>query len=182
MPFTFEKMQNESVLITPRVFRDSRGYFLETYKQSDFSGFGIYPSFVQDNHSFSTKNVLRGIHFQKTPKPQGKLVRCVRGAILDVAVDLRRDSPTFKKWVSVELTEDNKKMLYIPEGFGHAFLTLSEVAEINYKCTTEYCSSLDAGIRWDDPDIGIDWGLLDNPLLSDKDKLLPLLKDSYFNF
>lgn len=178
MPFTFEKMHNDSVLITPRVFRDSRGFFLETYKMSDFEKGGIASPFVQDNHSLSTRNVLRGIHFQKNPNPQGKLVRCLRGAILDVAVDLRKDSPTFKKWVSVELTEDNKKMLWIPEGFGHGFLTLSEIAEINYKCTVEYDSSLDAGIIWNDPEIGIDWGITVPPSLSEKDIALPYLKDA----
>lgn len=175
MPFTFEKLENEAVLVTPRVFNDDRGFFLETYKLSDFEKNGIEEKFVQDNHSLSIKNTLRGIHFQKNPSPQGKLVRCIKGKILDIAVDLRKGSPTFLKWVSVELSEENKKMLWIPEGFGHGFLTLSDIAEINYKCTREYDSSLDSGIAWDDPTINIDWKLTESPILSEKDKKLPNL-------
>lgn len=177
MPFTFDKLELDGViLVTPRVFDDSRGFFLETFKASDFYAGGIKETFTQDNHSLSTKNVLRGIHFQNHPKPQGKLVRCVRGAIYDVAVDLRPNSLTFKQWVGVELTEDNKQMLYIPPGFGHGFATLSEEAEINYKCTNEYDFDLDGGIIWNDEELAIDWKIK-NPLISEKDEKLQNLKE-----
>jgi dTDP-4-dehydrorhamnose 3,5-epimerase len=175
MPFEF-KETNEVVLITPKSFKDSRGFFVETYKLSDFFRNGIQEVFVQDNHSFSTERVIRGIHFQRDPKSQGKLVRCIRGRILDVAVDLRPESPNFKKWVSFELSEENKKMLWIPEGFGHGFSVLSKEAEICYKCTNEYDSSLDGGIKYDDPDLNIDWKI-ENPVVSEKDNNLPYLKD-----
>ncbi len=179
MPFTFEKLDLEGViLVTPKIFKDSRGFFLETYKASDFYIGGIQESFIQDNRSFSSKNVLRGIHFQRHPRPQGKLVSCLNGSIFDVAVDLREDSPTFKQWVGVELSEDNKQMLYIPPGFGHGFATLSEFAEISYKCTNEYNYSLDGGIIWNDPDLNVDWKI-ENPLLSDKDLKLPSLKEFF---
>jgi len=175
MPFTFEKLELDGVtLVTPRIFDDSRGFFLETFKASDFYAAGIQENFTQDNHSLSTKNVLRGIHFQSHPYPQGKLVRCIRGAIFDVAVDLRPNSVTFKQWVGVELNEDNKQMLYIPPGFGHGFSTLSEIAEINYKCTNEYNFDLDGGVIWNDEELGIDWKL-ENPLISEKDEKLPTL-------
>ena len=132
MPFTFEKLSiPEVILITPKVFEDDRGFFKETFKLSDFLIEGIRHCFVQDNHSFSKKNTLRGIHFQKDPKPQAKLVGCSVGKILDVAIDLRIDSPTFKKWVAVELSSLNHKMLFVPERFGHAFLTLSDFAEVS---------------------------------------------------
>lgn len=179
MPFTFEKLDLEGViLVTPKIFKDSRGFFLETYKSSDFYIGGIQESFTQDNRSFSSKNVLRGIHFQKHPRPQGKLVSCLKGSIFDVAVDLREDSSTFKQWVGVELSEDNKQMLYIPPGFGHGFATLSEFAEISYKCTNEYKYSLDGGIIWNDSDLSIDWKI-ENPLLSEKDLKLPSLKEFF---
>jgi len=177
MPFIFEKLDLEGVIfITPKIFEDNRGFFLETFKASDFYAAGITENFVQDNHSLSTKGVLRGIHFQNHPKPQGKLVRCIRGAIFDVAVDLRTNSPTFGNWVGVELTEDNRQMLYIPPGFGHGFSTLSETAEINYKCTHEYDFNSDGGIIWNDPEIAVDWKI-DNPLISEKDVKLPTLKE-----
>ena len=181
MPFQFDRVSIEGViLITPKVFKDDRGHFFETYKFSEFDyNVGLCREFVQDNQSYSTKNVLRGIHFQKNPRPQGKLVRCVRGSIRDVAVDLRPNSPTFKKWISFELNEFNKKMLYIPEGFGHGFLTLTEEAEICYKCTAEYDKNLDGGIIWNDPDIGVEWGTTTTttPILSDKDTKLPTLNE-----
>ena len=178
MPFEFKELELAGVvLVTPKVFNDSRGHFLETYKESEFEfKSSIKGPFLQDNQSFSTQNVLRGIHFQKNPKPQGKIVRCLVGSILDVAVDLRPESPTFKQYVKVELTADNKQMLFIPIGFGHAFLTLSKEAVISYKCTNEYDPKLDGGIIWNDPEIGIDWGI-ENPLISDKDAKLPKLKD-----
>ena len=160
MPFEFKKLEIEGVvLVKPIVFSDDRGFFMETYKYSDFAKNGIKENFVQDNHSKSVKNVLRGIHFQLNPKAQGKLVRCTKGKIFDVAVDLRKNSPTFKKWVGVELSEENKYMLYIPAGFGHAFLTLSNEAEVLYKATEEYSKEHDSGIRWNDPEINITWGI-----------------------
>lgn len=178
MPFDFKDLEVPGVvLVTPKIFHDSRGFFLETYKESDFTLQGqIMGPFLQDNFSFSTERVLRGIHFQKEPKPQGKLVRCSRGSILDVAVDLRVNSPTFKKYVKVRLDDVARQMLWIPAGFGHGFLTLSQEAELSYKCTNEFDYDLDGGIRWDDPDLNIDWGA-SNPVVSEKDAKLPSLKD-----
>jgi len=175
MPFTFDRLDLEGVmLVTPKIMEDDRGFFLETYKASDFYAAGISEIFTQDNHSLSTKNVLRGIHFQNHPHPQGKLVRCIRGSIYDVAVDLRATSTTFGKWVAVELTAENKQMLYIPPGFGHGFSTLSDEAEICYKCTAEYNHNLDAGVIWNDEELAIDWKI-ENPLISEKDEKLPTL-------
>lgn len=175
MPFTFEKSEiSDVVLIKNKSFNDSRGFFMETYKLSDFLLNGIDAVFTQDNQSYSTENVIRGIHFQKDPRPQGKLVRCIKGKILDVAVDLRPESQTYKKWVSFELSEENKYMLWIPSGFGHGFSVLSKEAEICYKCTNEYDSSLDSGIRFDDPELNIDWKVT-NPVVSEKDSKLPYL-------
>jgi dTDP-4-dehydrorhamnose 3,5-epimerase len=175
MPFTFEKTKLDGVvLVTPKVLQDDRGFFMETYKLSDFVVNGVEQVFVQDNQSRSSKNVLRGIHFQNPPKPQGKLVRCLRGSIWDVAVDIDPNSKTYKQWVGFELSEENKKMLYIPEGFGHGFSVLSDDAEIAYKCTNEYDPDLDAGIRWDDEELNIDWRIKE-PVLSEKDVKLPSL-------
>jgi len=174
MSFNFETLSNGAILITPKVNGDQRGFFLETYKKSIFEKYNI-GLFVQDNHSLSIKGVLRGIHFQN-PKPQGKLIRCINGSIWDVAVDLRKDSPTFKKWIGVTLNSENNQMLWVPEGYGHAFLTLSDVAEINYKCTNEYDSTLDASILWNDKDINISWGI-NNPILSSKDEKAKTLKE-----
>jgi dTDP-4-dehydrorhamnose 3,5-epimerase len=158
MPFKFTPTQlPEVILIEPRVFDDGRGYFLEFYKQSDFKKNDISESFVQDNHSESSKGVLRGLHYQINPKAQGKLIRCIRGEIFDVAIDIRKSSPNFGKWMGDILSADNKKMFYIPVGFAHGFLTLSDVAEITYKTTAEYHPDYEKGIRWDDPDINIDW-------------------------
>ena len=177
MPFEFEKTKLEgALLIKPRVFRDDRGFFIETYKHSDFAANGIPETFVQDNHSRSAKGVLRGLHYQKGEAAQGKLVRCVSGSILDVGVDIRKGSPTFGKWISAELSADNAHMLYLPAGFAHGFLVLSAAAELMYKCTTEYSPAADAGLRWNDPDINVDWGIKD-PVLSAKDKVQPFLKD-----
>jgi len=162
-------------LIEPKVFGDSRGWFMETY--SKIKTPEINCDFVQDNHSFSAhKGTLRGIHFQKAPMAQAKLVRCSRGALFDIAVDLRPDSDTFGKWFGVELSADNKKQLFIPHGFGHGFVTLTDDVEIIYKADNYYSPEHDAGILWSDPDIGIDWGC-SQPILSDKDGTLPLLKD-----
>lgn len=186
MPFTVIDSPIDGLLvIKPQIFRDDRGFFMETYKKSDFEKFGIDTDFVQDNHSKSVKGVLRGLHFQKEPFAQGKLVRCIKGKIFDVAVDIRRGSPTFKKWVGYELSEENKLMLWIPKGFAHGFLTLSEEAEVIYKVSgAEYNPKSDAGIIWNDPDINIKWPLeeIEEVLLSDKDKNLPTLKNADINF
>lgn len=157
-------------LIEPRVFGDDRGFFLETWNAETFTANGLPMTFVQDNHSRSARGVLRGIHYQ-LKSPQGKLVRVVSGAVWDVAVDLRRSSPTFLQWVGYELSATNKRMLWIPEGFGHGFVTLSDNTDFLYKCTAPYAPAWDRGIRWDDPAIGIDWPIAGfDPLLSEKDR------------
>jgi len=178
MPFEFEKLELDGlVLVKPQIFPDERGFFIETYKKRDFAAAGIPEEFVQDNHSRSTKGVLRGLHYQRGAAAQGKLVRCISGAILDVGVDIRRGSPTFGKWEAAELSSVNGHLLYLPPGFAHGFLVLSETAEIIYKCTTEYSPKDEGGIRWNDPDIGVDWTLAD-PYLSARDLALPFLKDA----
>ena len=167
-------------VIEPTVFEDARGYFMETYNYNDFKAEGLDMVFVQDNQSKSSKGVLRGLHFQKQ-FPQGKLVRVVKGAVFDVAVDLRAGSKTYGKWFGVELTEENKKQFYIPEGFAHGFLVLSDVAEFCYKCTDFYHPGDEGGMLWSDPEIGIAWPLEEGqvPLLSDKDKKWLGLKDTF---
>ena len=181
MPFEFIRLDiPDVVLIKPRVFQDERGFFLESFKYSDFAKEGVGPNFLQDNHSRSKRGVLRGLHYQLNPKAQGKLVRCVRGRIWDVAVDIRRGSPHFGRWVAAELSEENKYMLYIPEGFAHGFVALED-SDVLYKCTSEYDPALDRGIIWNDPDIGIPWPVKD-PLLSAKDSKLPRLRDAEINF
>lgn len=173
MPFTFEKTDiPDVIIINPRVFKDERGYFAETYKSSEFTNAGIPQTFVQDNQSCSSKGVIRGLHYQKNPAAQGKLVRVVYGSIFDVAVDLRKDSQTYGKWIGVELSAANKKMLYIPVGFAHGFAATSEKAEITYKMTNEYSTESEAGIIWNDPDIDINWPVND-PLISANDKHNP---------
>jgi dTDP-4-dehydrorhamnose 3,5-epimerase len=183
MPFEFIKTEiPEVILIKPKVFGDQRGFFMETYKKSDFEKAGIETNFVQDNHSKSVKGVLRGLHYQKEPRAQGKLVRCLRGKIFDVAVDIRPNSPTFGKWVGFELSEENKHMLWIPKGFAHGFLTLEENTEIFYKVSgSEYSPEHDAGIIWNDEQIGINWPLneIEKLILSEKDKNLPNLKEIF---
>lgn len=170
------KMEGVYILI-PKVFGDHRGFFMESWSRRTMEEAGLYYDFVQDNHSLSTvKGTLRGIHFQKGDKAQAKLVRCVRGAVLDVAVDLRHDSPTYKQWVGVELSEGNKKQLLIPRGFGHGFVTLTDHVEFLYKADNYYAPEADGGIRWNDPDIGVDWGISE-PILSEKDTKNPFLKD-----
>ena len=170
------------IIIEPQVFGDHRGWFMETYSMSAFSDLGIDTVFVQDNQSFSAqKGTLRGIHFQNCPMAQAKLVRVTRGAVLDVAVDLRKGSPTYLKWVSVELSAENKKILFIPRGFGHGFVTLTEDVEFSYKVDNLYSTACDRGIRFDDPYISINWGI-ENPILSEKDLAAPLLKNSDCNF
>ncbi|MBQ6516983.1 dTDP-4-dehydrorhamnose 3,5-epimerase [bacterium] len=176
MPFEFEKQKiKDVILITPKVFGDSRGFFLESYKKSDFVANGIKDEFNQDNHSKSTKGVLRGLHYQAKPCMQAKIVRCVKGRIYDVAVDIRQNSETFGQYVKVELSEENKQMLYIPEGFAHGFVVLSDEAELLYKASGEYSPQCDRGILWNDKDINIDWNIDFEPLLSDKDKVQPKL-------
>jgi dTDP-4-dehydrorhamnose 3,5-epimerase len=159
------------LIIEPKVFGDERGFFLETYQEQNYRNSGIPYSFVQDNRSKSTKGVLRGLHFQKT-KPQGKLVTVTSGEVLDVAVDLRADSETFGCHESVILTGDNKKQFFIPPGFAHGFLVLSETAEFTYKCTDYYDPADEGGLIWNDPDLAIDWGI-EKPILSEKDNALP---------
>jgi dTDP-4-dehydrorhamnose 3,5-epimerase len=176
MPFSFRSLSiPEVILVEPRAFSDDRGYFLESFKSSDFSLNHIPSYFVQDNLSFSKQNVIRGMHFQKKPKEQGKLVSVVKGRVLDVAVDLREESPTFMKWIAVELNDEKHEMLYIPEGFAHGFLSLTEEVYLVYKCTKEFDLKCDSGVRWDDPDIGIEWPV-DKPVVSEKDKRLPYFK------
>ncbi len=182
MPFRFERLEiPEVVLIEPRFFSDERGFFMETYKYSEFTAFGIIDRFVQDNHSYSKRGVLRGLHYQNPPKAQGKLVRVIAGEVFDVAVDIRKGSPTYGKWFGVKLSEENKKMLYIPPGFAHGFLVLSETAEVLYKTTEEYSPEHEAGIIWDDPEIGIDWPMK-NPILSPKDASWPSLAKAINGF
>jgi len=154
---------------------------METYKYSDFAKMGIKEHFVQDNYSKSVKGVLRGLHFQKNPNAQGKLVQCLKGKIFDAAVDIRKGSPTFGNWVSVELSEENNLMLYVPPAFAHGFVVLSEAADVIYKCTKEYSPEDDRGIIWNDPDINIRWPIND-PLLSGKDRGHPALRDADNNF
>ena len=180
MPFEFEKTKLEgAVIVKPRVFPDNRGFAMESFKKSDFVKAGLPGDFVQDNHSQSTKGVLRGLHYQRGSAAQGKLVRCSVGAILDVGVDIRKDSSTFGQWIAVELSAANARQLYLPVGFAHGFFGLTDVVEVQYKCTAEYSPKDEAGIRWDDPQLAIAWGVKD-PILSDKDKVWPLLKDAQF--
>ena len=170
-------------IIEPQVFGDPRGYFMETWSTRNFEEMGLNYNFVQDNQSFSSqKGILRGIHFQKDPCCQAKLVRVNRGAVMDVAVDLRKGSPTYKKWVAVELSAENRRMLMIPRGFGHGFKTLTEDVEFIYKVDNLYSKECDRGIRFDDPAIGVDWGEVREDLLSPKDQNAPLLADSDCNF
>jgi len=179
MPFLFENTSLSGVLlVTPRVLADGRGSFLEAYKASDFEANGIAGPFPQDNHSISGQGVLRGLHYQNPPAAQGKLVRCVVGAVWDVAVDIRSRSKTFGCWVGKELTAENRRMLYIPAGFAHGFLTLSPTAEVIYKVTAEYSPEAEAGIAWDDPALDIQWPTDKPPLLSDKDKNYPVLAEA----
>lgn len=178
MPFEFSKTSIKDVIVvTPKVFGDNRGFFLESYKKSEFTKNGITVDFIQDNHSKSTKGVLRGLHYQTNPKAQAKLVRCSKGKIFDVAVDIRKSSPTFGKWVGEILSEDNKKMLFIPAGFAHGFVVLSDEAELLYKASEEYSPQNDKGIRWNDQEININWGINFEPMVSEKDNIQPFLKD-----
>lgn len=167
------------VVIEPKLFGDKRGFFLETYRQDVMQAAGITANFVQDNHSRSTQGVLRGLHYQMT-QTQGKLVRVATGCVYDVAVDVRKGSPTFGQWYGTELTEENMRMMYVPAGFAHGFVVLSETADFIYKCTDYYHPESEKGIAWDDPDLNIDWSISDikeKIKLSEKDKKNVLLKD-----
>lgn len=164
------------LIIKPDVFKDDRGYFYESYNKERFAKVGLNIDFVQDNESKSCKGVLRGLHFQKPPFAQGKLVRVIKGSVMDVAVDLRKDSPTYGKWESVVLTEENKLQFWIPEGFAHGFVALEDNTIFNYKCTNVYNKESEGSILWNDPDININWNI-DNPILSEKDKISPLFKN-----
>lgn len=181
MPFEFERLYlPEVVHIKPKIFTDERGFFLEVFKQSEFKSFGIKAPFIQGNFSFSKRGVLRGLHYQRHPKAQGKLVICLKGEIFDVAVDIRRGRPTFGQWVSVILSEKIRNMLWIPEGFAHGFLVLSDYAEVLYLVTgSEYAPQYEGGIIWNDPYIGINWPLegIKEPILSPKDRVLPRLSE-----
>jgi dTDP-4-dehydrorhamnose 3,5-epimerase len=181
MPFEFERLQiAEVILVKTWDLKDERGFFRELSKQSEFAAHGI-PAFAQVNHSRSARGVLRGLHYQKHPQAQGKLVTAIRGAIFDVAVDIRKGSPTYARWVSAILSDENGHALYIPPGFAHGLCVLSDEADVMYQVTTEYAPQLDRGILWNDPQIGIQWRVTD-PILSPKDAALPLLKDADNNF
>ena len=170
------------VVLTPKVFGDHRGWFCETYSKLGLAAAGIDIAFVQDNQSYSAvKGTLRGLHFQLKPKAQTKLIRCTCGKIIDTVVDLRKSSLTYKQWYSIELTPENAKQLLIPKGFAHGFLTLTEDVEVQYKVDEFYSPECDRSIRFDDPEIGVNWGI-ENPILSEKDLNAPLLRDSDVNF
>ena len=178
MPFIFNKTKIKDVIwIEPKVFGDNRGFFMESYKKSEFVQNGITCEFVQDNHSKSTKGVLRGLHYQAAPKSQAKLIRCSKGKIYDVVVDLRKNSTTFGQWLKIELSEENKHMLFVPEGFAHGFTVLSDEAELIYKTNTEFSPEHDRGLLWCDKEVNIDWGIDFEPILSEKDKIQPTLKE-----
>lgn len=170
------KIEGVYILI-PKVFEDERGFFMESWDRPTMEAAGLYYDFVQDNHSLSRrKGTLRGIHFQRGKDSQAKLARCVRGAVLDVAVDLRHDSPTYKQWVSVVLSAENKKQFLVPRGFGHGFVTLTDDAEFVYKADNKYVPESDGGIRWNDSEINVEWGI-SAPILSEKDQHTPFLKE-----
>lgn len=175
--FEVKQMHMEGLLLLiPKVFSDERGFFMETFKRSELKSLGIDREFLQDNHSRSTKGVLRGLHYQIGEQAQAKLVRCIRGLIFDVAVDIRPGSATFGHWYGIILSEDNHYQLFLPEGFAHGYYTISETADVIYKTTREYAPNADRGIIWNDPDIGIYWPSF-NPILSDKDKTHVQLKN-----
>ena len=182
MPFTFKKLDiPDVILVEAQSFLDDRGFFLESFKESIFISNGISTKFVQDNFSHSVKGVLRGLHYQKSPKAQAKLVIALRGEIFDVAVDIRKNSPTYGKWVSEILSEQNHNLLYVPEGFAHGFCVLSDEADVLYKVSNEYSHEHEKGIIWNDPDLNIQWPI-DKPILAEKDLQSPLLKDADNNF
>jgi dTDP-4-dehydrorhamnose 3,5-epimerase len=179
MPFTFTKTELPGVvIIEPTVFADDRGFFMETYRKSDFETAGLYLDLVQENHSKSVQGTLRGLHLQRPPKAQGKLVRAVSGEIFDVAVDVSPSSPTYRRWVSAVLSGENRRSLFIPAGYAHGFCVVSPVAEVIYKTTDEYAPDLEWGIRWDDPSLAITWPVR-SPLLSVRDSEWPALADAF---
>lgn len=169
------------VIVEPKVIADERGFFMETYKRSEYTAHGIDQIFVQVNYSRSVKGILRGLHYQKNPKAQGKLLRVLYGEIFDVAVDIRQGAPTFGRWVALLLSSENKNMLYVPPGFAHGFCVLSDEAEISYMTTSEYAPEFESGVRWDDPALGIRWPIA-NPQLSRRDLNWPCLKNADNNF
>jgi dTDP-4-dehydrorhamnose 3,5-epimerase len=171
------------LILEPRVFADERGYFFESYNETRFSNAGLITNFVQDNESKSHRGVIRGLHYQLAPFAQTKLIRVVRGTVFDVAVDLREGSPTFGQWFGLEVSASKKNQLYIPKGFAHGFSVLSEYAIFSYKCDSLYNPTADRGIRYDDPDLAIDWKLpMDETVISEKDLIHPFLKDAELNF
>jgi len=177
MPFTFKQLNiPDIVLVQPKSFSDDRGFFFESFKESEFLSGGIDKKFVQDNFSHSIRGVIRGLHFQKTPKAQAKLVSVLKGEIFDAVVDIRKNSPTYGKWVSEILSENNHKLLYIPEGFAHGFCVLSEEADVLYKVSNEYSPEHEDGIIWNDPKLNIDWPI-SKPIVSSNDSKLPLFEN-----
>jgi len=182
MPFTFKRLDIPGViLVDAKAFSDDRGVFLETFKESAFTSNGIDTRFVQDNFSHSVKGVLRGLHYQKNPKAQAKLVTALSGKIFDVAVDIRKNSPTYGNWVGEILSENNHRLLYIPEGFAHGFCVISETADVLYKVSQEYSPDDEKGILWNDPKINIAWPI-DKPIIHEKDSQLPILENADNNF
>jgi dTDP-4-dehydrorhamnose 3,5-epimerase len=182
MPFAFEKTTlNGLLIVKPKLFGDERGFFMETFARMDFEEAGIKMDIVQMNHSRSSKGVLRGLHFQRHPYEQAKLVRCLNGEILDVAVDIRAESETRGKYYSINLSDSNRYMLYVPRGFAHGFLALSDLAEVEYAVDNSYAPSHEGGIIWNDPELGIKWPV-DSPLISEKDKKWPALRELRNNY
>ncbi len=169
-------------IVEPQVFGDNRGWFMESWSQRDMNSKNLNYNFIQDNHSYSSvKGTIRGLHFQNGEYSQAKLVRCAKGAVIDVAVDLREGSPTYKKWISVELSAENKKQLLIPRGFAHGFLTITNEVEFLYKADNYYNKQSEGAIRWDDPTINVQWQI-ENPIISDKDNEAPLFDDEKFDY
>ena len=182
MSLQFKRLEIPDVqLVTPTVRGDDRGFFIESFKASEMAAAGMPSEFMQDNQSHSSKNILRGLHYQLDPKAQGKFVRVVAGEIFDVCVDLRKSSKWFGKWVGARLSDSNFQMLYVPPGFAHGFVVISDVAEVLYKCTLEYSPTLERGIRWNDPELAIEWPVK-SPLLSARDLAHPLFRDAEYNF
>jgi dTDP-4-dehydrorhamnose 3,5-epimerase len=175
MPFAFAGTEVQGlVLIDPTIFPDERGFFMESYKRSDFEAMGLHHNFVQENHSRSTYGTLRGLHYQREPKAQGKLVRVIVGEIFDVAVDIRRESPTFGKWVGIRISAANRRLVYVPPWCAHGFCVVSPEAEVIYKTTAEYAPDCEDGVRWDDPALAIRWPVT-RPILSERDRRWPTL-------